>query len=276
MGDFGELFAGCGGLSLGLQRSGWKLRFAIEANQDAFSTYKTNIIDRPGVIVKWPEELPNSAHDIVAFLEHYSSTLVRLRGSLDILTGGPPCQGFSTNGRRCPDDPRNRLVTSYLKVVQMAEPTIVLMENVRGFASMPHSVGHTYLEFVRDQLEQMGYDTWSELLYASDWGVPQRRPRFFLIAVQKGLLLVSIHLSVSPRCDGHSWPNASCQSIVRYQRTSATRSNDSKQATHPGSRVWSSGLSLHRLRRPRHLLQLRYLHEGWIHRITKRYAYTAT
>ena len=174
---------------MGLQRAGWKLRFAIEANSDAFSTYKANIINRPEVIVEWPEELPHTAHDLVGFLEQYHSTLTRLRGSLDILTGGPPCQGFSTNGRRCPDDPRNRLVASYLEVVKIVEPTIVLMENVRGFASMPHRTGHTYSEFVRDQLETMGYDTWSELLYASDWGVPQRRLRFFLIAVQKGLLV---------------------------------------------------------------------------------------
>ena len=186
---FGDLFSGCGGLSLGLQRSGWTLRFAIEANQDAFATYCANIIDRPEAPVDWLEDIPLRTHDVVGFLEDHRSTLRRLRGSLDVLAGGPPCQGFSTNGQRRPDDPRNTLVLTYLDIVRIVKPPIVLIENVRGFSSTHHNSGYTYLEFVRQRLQQLGYDTWSQLLYASDWGIPQRRPRFFLIAIHAGLLV---------------------------------------------------------------------------------------
>lgn len=189
MGVFAEFFAGCGGLSLGLQKADWKLSFAVEAHPDAFATYRANIIDRPSAQVEWPKELACEAHDIANFLDKYRDYLTAAKGSLDLLSGGPPCQGFSTNGRRCPDDPRNKLVATYLDIIQLLEPTIVLLENVRGFISMPHSTGSTYSAHVGTRLKELGYDIWSDLLFASDWGVPQRRPRFFLIAVRKGLLV---------------------------------------------------------------------------------------
>ena len=113
-----------------------------------------------------------------------------LRGSVDLVAGGPPCQGFSTAGRRNRDDPRNTLVRHYLRFIDLVRPMFILMENVRGFRSMPVDPGGnmTYAEHVVSELQRLGYDVWTSLLVASDWGVPQRRPRFFVIAVKSGLL----------------------------------------------------------------------------------------
>ncbi|WP_084183350.1 DNA cytosine methyltransferase [Nevskia soli] len=188
MKTFVDLFAGCGGLSLGFQRAGWQLEFAIEGHKDAFSTYRTNLLERASAQVNWPSWLPKQAHDIVNFIEEHRERLRQLAGQVEIIIGGPPCQGFSTNGRRRQDDPRNQMVKSYLELVSLLKPRMVLIENVRGFTSMPHDENETFSQFVLGALDRLGYDTWSELLTASDWGVPQRRPRFFLVAVKKGLL----------------------------------------------------------------------------------------
>ena len=188
MRTFVDLFSGCGGLSLGFQKAGWQLKFAVEGHPDAFATYRTNLIDRSTDAVDWPSWLPMRAHDVVDLVSTHRKNLERLAGTIELIVGGPPCQGFSTNGRRRKDDPRNQMVKSYLDFVSILKPRIVLIENVRGFTSMSHDKDATFSEYVLKELEQLGYDTWSQLLTASDWGVPQRRPRFFLIAVQKGLL----------------------------------------------------------------------------------------
>ncbi|ONF46190.1 DNA cytosine methyltransferase [Methylobacterium radiotolerans] len=188
MDSFVDLFAGCGGLSLGFQRAGWKLRFAVEAHPDAFSTYQANLINRPDAKIAWPSWLPKRHYNIVDLISNYRDQLDSLRGSIDLIVGGPPCQGFSTNGRRNPDDPRSQMVMSYLELVSILQPSMVLIENVRGFTSMPYNQGDTFSSHVAAELNRLGYDTWSQLLTASDWGVPQRRPRFILIAVEKGLL----------------------------------------------------------------------------------------
>lgn len=185
---FVDLFAGCGGLSLGLQNAGLNPCFAVEAHADAFATYKANLLDRPDKEYIWPEWLPQTEHDIVEVLTNHTGRLEQLRGSIDLIAGGPPCQGFSTNGRRDPNDPRNRMVESYLSFVDLVSPKMVLLENVRGFTSMEHEEGGMYSDYVARSLRHLGYDVWSELISATEWGVPQRRPRFFLVAVKQGLL----------------------------------------------------------------------------------------
>lgn len=126
--------------------------------------------------------------DIWSLLKEHREDLASLAGTIDLVGGGPPCQGFSTNGRRGKDDPRNRLVDAHLEVVSLVQPRIVLIENVRGFASMQHQDGGTFPDYVTRCLNDLGYDTWSEIVLASDFGVPQTRPRFILIAARAGTL----------------------------------------------------------------------------------------
>jgi DNA (cytosine-5)-methyltransferase 1 len=187
---FIDVFSGCGGLSLGLENAGWQGIFAIEKHADAFATLQHNLIDRTGYGFEWPEWLSKSAAAIEDLLEERHVELAALQGSVDLIAGGPPCQGFSMAGKRKPDDPRNRMTEHYLRLVELVQPQVILIENVRGFTSAEHKDPvdgkfSTYERYVLDRLEAQGYQAWSKLLMASDWGVPQRRPRFFIIAMKR-------------------------------------------------------------------------------------------
>lgn len=186
--SFIDLFAGCGGLSLGLTTAGFDCRLAVEAHDDAFATYRRNLIDKASNAHSWPDWLDIGPQDIVKLVAEHSTELRSMRGKIDLIAGGPPCQGFSMNGRRNPDDPRSRMVDAYLDIVDLVRPPLVLIENVRGFVSMPHASGGTYADAVRHRLGELGYDAWSDVLIASDFGVPQRRPRYICIAATKGSL----------------------------------------------------------------------------------------
>ena len=136
---FIDLFAGCGGLSLGLSKAGFECTLAVEAHPDAFATYRKNLIDEPINAHFWPSWLEVGPHDLLKLLDVHRQELQSLRGQVQLIAGGPPCQGFSMNGRRNPDDPRSRMVDAYLQMVEIIEPHLVMIENVRGFVSMPHS-----------------------------------------------------------------------------------------------------------------------------------------
>ena len=107
-----DLFAGCGGLSLGLYNTGlWKGLFAIEKSPDAFETFSHNLIENRKHF-NWPDWLPKNNHDINEIIKNYPNELLALRGKIDMVAGGPPCQGFSTAGKRIENDSRNKLIKS--------------------------------------------------------------------------------------------------------------------------------------------------------------------
>ena len=161
---------------------------AVESHADAFETYRTNLIETGLVGSDWPDWLEQAPTDAVEMVTTYAVEISSLRGKVDLIAGGPPCQGFTTNGRRDPDDPRSRMVNTYLDIVERVMPRLVLLENVRGFVSMPHTSGGTYVEAVARRFDEIGYESWDEVVKASDWGVPQRRPRYLCIAAPKGSL----------------------------------------------------------------------------------------
>jgi DNA-methyltransferase (dcm) len=183
-----DLFAGCGGLSLGLGAAGFSTLFAVEAHADAFDTYRTNLLDSGRNHHNWPTWLEKRAWRAQDLLADHKPEHVALRGKVDLIAGGPPCQGFSMNGLRRPDDPRSEMVEVYLQYVEIVRPRLVLLENVVGFRSMNHRAGGTYSDHAERRLQELGYATWAEILRAADWGVPQRRPRFVLVAALKGTL----------------------------------------------------------------------------------------
>ncbi|MHB1278533.1 MAG: DNA cytosine methyltransferase, partial [Bacteroidia bacterium] len=127
-----DLFAGCGGLSLGLHNAGWKGLFAIEKNYDAFKTLEYNLIDKKHHF-DWPDWLPQTNLEINHVIEKYRDNLIALQGNVDMVVGGPPCQGFSTAGRRRENDVRNGLIKSYLRFIMHVRPKIIFFENVKGF-----------------------------------------------------------------------------------------------------------------------------------------------
>lgn len=188
---FVDAFAGCGGLSLGLMQAGLQGSFAIEHDKFAFETLSTNLL-RKGARFQfdWPEWLPKQPISIDHLLASHAQKLKQLTGKIDLLVGGPPCQGFSSAGRRRRDDPRNQLFASYLELVWTLKPRAVLIENVRGFTvdfAEKHRVDN-YAEKLRDALEKK-FDVYEELVDLTAFGVPQARTRYFLIAFEPGTCL---------------------------------------------------------------------------------------
>lgn len=127
-----DLFAGCGGLSLGLFNAGWQGLFAVEKNSDAFKTLHHNLIHKKEHYA-WPKWLPVKNYDIDHLLKTFHEQLLQLKRNVDLVAGGPPCQGFSVAGRRKEDDSRNKLIDSYLEFIEIVEPAYIFFENVKGF-----------------------------------------------------------------------------------------------------------------------------------------------
>ena len=179
-----DLFAGCGGLSLGLYQAGWSGLFAIESNLFAFETLKFNLIQNKQHF-NWPVWLPRTPHDINEVLTKYKIQLNGLRGKVDLIAGGPPCQGFSIAGKRIKDDIRNNLVFSYIEFIRLIEPKIILLENVKGFTyafdKKTDKAAIPYSKKVIDALADLGYNTEAYIIDFSKYGIPQRRNRFILI-----------------------------------------------------------------------------------------------
>lgn len=184
-----DLFAGAGGLSLGLYQAGWHGLFAIEKNAFAFETLKYNLLDNKKHF-DWPEWLPNTAHDINEVLKNYSEQLKELQGKVDLVAGGPPCQGFSMAGKRVKDDVRNQLVFSYIKFIKLVQPKMILFENVKGFTyafnKKKREGVEPYSQIVINALEGLGYAVKPHVIDFSEYGVPQRRKRFILVGIKDG------------------------------------------------------------------------------------------
>jgi DNA (cytosine-5)-methyltransferase 1 len=161
-----DLFCGCGGLSLGLEQAGFKIALGIDIWEDALRTFKANHKDSQVLLA----DLSNAN-----FLEIERDFLP---DGVDVVIGGPPCQGFSISGKRDPNDPRNKLYTGFLKAVEHFKPKAFIMENVPNLASMSNG---NIKDTIIKEFEELGYQISHSILLASDFGVPQNRRRFFLV-----------------------------------------------------------------------------------------------
>ena len=192
-----DLFAGCGGLSLGLYNTGlWKGLFAVEKSPDAFETFSYNLIESKKHF-NWPSWLPKSNHDINEIIKNYPDELLALRGKIDMVAGGPPCQGFSTAGKRIENDSRNKLIKSYINFIRLVQPKVIFFENVKGFTQKFDKnkiQGKVYSEYVKSALQYspadgkyLGYKVEGRLVDFSEFGVPQKRTRFILVGIRKDI-----------------------------------------------------------------------------------------
>ena len=184
-----DLFAGCGGLSLGLYQAGWQGVFAVEKNPCAFETLNHNLIEGKKHF-DWPDWLPKKPLDILEVNRDHKDQLKALRGKISLVAGGPPCQGFSMAGKRMEDDIRNQLVFAYIDFIDMVRPRMILFENVKGFTyafnKKENSKAIPYSKIVIDKLHDLGYDVESQIVDFSEFGVPQKRKRFILVGVLDG------------------------------------------------------------------------------------------
>ena len=172
-----DLFAGCGALSAGFANADaadYRLVCANEINADAAESFRAN---HPGAAV--------IACDIRRVDPREISAMAGLkRGDVDIVIGGPPCQGFSTVGKREDDDPRNLLFLEFVRMVRELRPRVAVMENVPQFLSIG---GGSHRRMFVDAMSKADYRTECAVLVASDYGVPQVRRRVFCISVEKGM-----------------------------------------------------------------------------------------
>jgi DNA (cytosine-5)-methyltransferase 1 len=172
-----DLFAGAGGLSLGLERAGFDVLAAIDHDAACMETYQANRPDEDAAI---RADLSDT-QDLRKVVDEIRR---RNRGqAVDLLAGGPPCQGFSTAGHCRLDDFRNNLVYSFVKAVEELRPVQVLMENV---AALTFRGRRSFLEEVQRSFQSMGYNTSFIVGHAEGYGVPQLRRRLFLVATRNG------------------------------------------------------------------------------------------
>lgn len=202
---FIDLFAGCGGLSLGLSMAGLEGLFAIEKDPMAFGTFSENFLGKRKLPVKkfaWPSWLEQKAWGIDDLLAEHHTELANLKGKIEILAGGPPCQGFSFAGRREESDPRNLLFERYVGVVDAIRPSAIILENVPGMKvahatktndGIRQQASESYYDKLKESLESIGYEVHCELMDASRFGVPQKRSR---------LIVLGLNNSISAKLDG--------------------------------------------------------------------------
>ena len=187
---FIDAFSGCGGITLGLLRSGWMGLFAAEKDKFAFDTFNCNILQGPyGQSFRWPNWLPKKPICVQSLIDEKAQHLQALRGKVVLLAGGPPCQGFSSAGRRDSDDPRNQMMHVYLELATLLQPSMILLENVKGITVDFRQTNNeeeiaNYAAYVYEFLEGEYVVYWT-MSDASDYGVPQARRRFILIALHK-------------------------------------------------------------------------------------------
>lgn len=181
-----DLFVGAGGLSLGFENAGFKVVFAVENDVWSAETYRMNRNGRSReVILQGISQI------------NFTDTLTKFRlqrGEIDILLGGPPCQGFSSSNMktRTPDNPKNHLFKEFLRVAKEIYPKWILFENVSGIASFEKG---KVIEIMNSKLSALGYLCTWDIINSADYGVPQVRKRFFLIGNRMGIRFVFPHPS---------------------------------------------------------------------------------
>jgi len=173
-------FAGCGGSSLGYRLAGGKVLLAVEWDDNAVETYRLNFPDT------------DVYHGDIAKLtvEEMLRRTGLAPGELDILDGSPPCQGFSTAGKRQLDDPRNMLFREYVRLLRGLRPKVFVMENVSGMVKGKMKL--LFAEIMRE-LKASGYRVSARLLNAMYFNVPQSRERIIFIGVREDLGIAPSH-----------------------------------------------------------------------------------
>ncbi len=163
-----SLFAGAGGCSLGFKKADYRILYALDIDQAAVETYQSN----------FPNTICHQGDIRDCDFGKLLDELGLNTGDLDILIGGPPCQGFSTAGTRFWDDPRNTLLKSYVKALDTIRPKWFIMENVEGLLTTKN--GEYVFEAAKAFIE-LGYRIRIDKVYAHEYGIPQRRKRVLII-----------------------------------------------------------------------------------------------
>lgn len=164
-----DLFCGCGGLSYGFEMAGFEVSLAIDMWEDAIKTFNHNHKNK----VAKCEDIHNLTEE---FLKDFTKD-----NEIVGIIGGPPCQGFSTVGKRDVNDPRNHLYTEYCRVVETVKPDFFVIENVKGLLTLS---GGAFRQDIHERFEALGYTVEEKVVNAADFGVPQNRQRIFFVGIK--------------------------------------------------------------------------------------------
>lgn len=167
-----DLFCGSGGISQGFESAGFQIVGGIDFDPDSINTFKANFPYAKALCV-----------DLLKFSDaEIKKEFTKLK--IEVVVGGPPCQGFSNANRwqKEKNDPRNKLFFEYLRFVKLLKPKIVVIENVRGMLSKNNGYAQ---KRISELIEDLGYVVSSKVLNASNFGVPQNRFRAFFVAIRK-------------------------------------------------------------------------------------------
>jgi DNA (cytosine-5)-methyltransferase 1 len=208
-------FAGCGGSSLGYRLAGYNELLAVEWDDKAAETFRLNFSD-----------VPLYYGDIAELSGQACMELAKIKiGELDVLDGSPPCQGFSTAGKRRFNDPRNSLFKEYVRLIRELQPRVIVMENVTG---MIKGVMKRAFIQIMAELRGCGYVVSAEVMNAMHFNVPQSRRRVIIIGVREDLGMLPSH------------PKPQTKPIsVRAALTGLARSGDEKRATPLQMKRWA-------------------------------------
>ncbi len=172
-----DLFCGAGGLSTGFEMANFEIVAGIDVEEVFLKTFKRSHSEALAI----KEDL--NKNEVKKLLLNNGIE----PHEIDVVIGGPPCQGFSTVGNRMIDDPRNNLVKEFTRVISEIEPPMFLMENVPGLASMKNGIGKKIVDELLEVFDKLDYQTRYNILTAADYGVPQLRKRLFFIGIRKDL-----------------------------------------------------------------------------------------
>ena len=167
-----DLFCGCGGLSYGFEKAGYNILLGIDNDSKALETFELNHYGAKSI-----------CGDITEVT--YEEDIKPLIGDqkIDVIIGGPPCQGMSLSGPRKFDDPRNKLYLSYIRLVKEIQPKAFVIENVPGLVGL---FGGQIKDSIIEKFTEMGYQIQYKILCEADYGVPQNRKRVVFVGIKKG------------------------------------------------------------------------------------------
>lgn len=196
-----DLFCGAGGMSEGILQAGLKILFSSDINEDVEKTYR-NRHKQLGYIQGedtffYRSDIRELTGEVIFNKINSLKNLSKKCEKIDVIFGGPPCQGFSRAGKRKSDDPRNLLFKEYLRIINEIRPRYVVMENVVGLLDMKfynyvgleneiYKDGTKTPDILVNEFKKMGYNVKYEVLNALDYGVPQRRKRVIFLAYENG------------------------------------------------------------------------------------------
>jgi DNA (cytosine-5)-methyltransferase 1 len=177
-----DLFAGAGGFGLGfrLADDNFKVICSLEVDKWAVETLEANNVEKQKIVQKDIREFKTAAQ-----------ILSICPSKPDIIIGGPPCQGYSNAGLKDPKDPRNSLFKNYAFWVEVLQPKVFVMENVKGILTSINSKGKKVIDIIKSAFEEIGYTINIWELNAANYGVPQNRERVFIVGNKLGVEISS-------------------------------------------------------------------------------------